>query len=82
MLDAQSSTSWIINIAEASPLQTHMTENTTHNSIYVAFEVTKPPHQIEFQGTNVIPEFPPATILSLFTLTALITIVLLKKKRK
>jgi len=74
---------WIINITDASSIQTHIKENSTHASIYLTFEVNKPLHQIEIYGTQAIPEFHISLImLLLFASITLISTILLKKRGK
>ena len=51
--------------------------NGTHHTFCIAYTHTT--HTIEIQGTEVIPEFPSATILLLFMLFALIAVALAKK---
>jgi hypothetical protein len=76
LLNCTSPEDWIVKLDDsqipASAL--HIIDNATHTSIY--FTYASGINNIKIIGTNVIPEFPTAIILSLFMIAVLIVVVL------
>jgi len=54
------------------------TYNGTHYIFYINYVHTT--HTIEIQGTEVIPEFPPAMILPLFITATLLAVIIYRRK--
>jgi len=72
---------WTIKIDDTPITDFDEKTNDTHTFLYFTY-THESPLQVTIEGTWVIPELPPAIILSLFMVLSLITVVFVKHKEK
>lgn len=68
---------WLV-FADGLPVTPIVTEDTENTYLY--FTYSHSTKTIQIIGTNVVPEFPPATIVSLLTILTLLAIVFAKRR--
>jgi hypothetical protein len=71
---------WVIKI-DNTIIDFDETTNDTHTFLYFTYTYESP-LQVAIEGTWVIPEFPLATIVPLFMIVTVITVVFAKLKKK
>ena len=72
---------WTIKIDDTPITDFDEKTNDTHTFLYFTY-THESPLQVTIEGTWVVPELPPAIILSLFMVLSLITVVFVKLKEK